>query len=103
MSKRYQLKATLYDKRGRPLSTGQNSYKKTHPLQAKFAKLYGRSDEQIFLHAEIAALVKLKDWSKAYRIKVERYDFNGRPVNAKPCKICQAALDEAGIKVIEHT
>lgn len=102
MTKKYDLKATIYDKRGRVLSVGENSYWKTHPLQVKMAKQHGRED-QIFLHAEIAALVKLKDWSRAHKIKVERYGKNGKPLIAKPCPICQAALDRAGISIIEHT
>lgn len=100
--KQFHIKATIYNKRGHVISEGTNSYWKTHPLQVKIAKSVGR-DDAIFLHAEIAALVKLKDWSKAHRIKVERYDSKGNPLIAKPCKICQAALDRAGITIIEHT
>ena len=100
--KQYHLTATIYDKRGRAISRGENSYWKTHPMQIKTAKEVGREDA-IFLHAEIAALVKLKDWSKAHRIKVERYSVNGEPLLAKPCEICQRALKKAGIEIIEHT
>ena len=94
--------ATIYDKRGRKISQGENSYWKTHPLQVKTAKEVGREDA-IYLHAEIAALVKLKDWSRAHSILVERYDVHGNPKMAKPCKICHRALIKAGIHVIEHT
>lgn len=100
--KKYSLTATIYNKKGRVISTGENSYWKTHPLQVEMAEKHGRKD-QIFLHAEIAALVRLKDWSKAYKIKVERYGKDGRPLIAKPCPLCQAALEKAGIQVIEHT
>lgn len=100
--RKFDIKATIYDKRGRILSVGLNSYMKTHPWQGKLAKNVGRP-EAIYLHAEIAALVKLKDWSKAHRIKVERYDSNGNPVMAKPCEICQSALRRTGIEIIEHT
>lgn len=100
--RKFDIKATIYDKRGRVLSVGENSYMKTHPWQGKLAKNVGRP-EAIYLHAEIAALVKLKDWSKAHRIKVERYDSNGNPVMAKPCEICQSALRRTGIEIIEHT
>ena len=96
------MKATIYNKRGHVISKGENSYWKTHPLQGEMARKIGKPDA-IYLHAEIAALVKLKDWSKAHRILVERYDEKGNPKTAKPCKLCQAALDRAGISVIDHT
>ena len=100
---RFTLEATIYDKRGVILSKGTNSYSKTHPLQQTFAKRAGR-EEAIYLHAEIAALVKLRNTKKkAHRIVVERYNHKGQPVNAKPCEICQLALETAGIKIIEHT
>lgn len=100
--KKYTVNATIYNKRGRVLATGQNSYRKTHPLQTKMSKLYGNG-EQIFLHAEIHALVRLKDWSKAHKIRVERYEEDGTPALAKPCKVCAAALRKAGIEIIEYT
>lgn len=100
--RKFDIKATIYDKKGRILSVGENSYMKSHPFQGKLAKAAGRP-EAIYLHAEIAALVKLKDWAKAHRIKVERYDVHGNPVLAKPCPICQSALQRTGINVIEHT
>lgn len=100
--KHFNIKATIYDKRGRVISEGKNSYNKTHPLQHRLASKYGRKG-QIYLHAEVAALVKLKDWSRAYMIKVERYGYKGDPLMAKPCPICQAAIDTAGIKRIQHT
>lgn len=100
--RKFDIKATIYDKKGRVISTGVNSYMKSHPLQGELAKKVGRP-EAIYLHAEIAALIKLKDWAKAHRIKVERYDVNGNPVIAKPCEICQSALQRTGIQIIEHT
>lgn len=102
LRRKFDIKATIYDKRGRVLSVGLNSYMKSHPFQGELAKKAGRP-EAIYLHAEIAALVKLKDWSKAHRIHVERYDVNGNPVIAKPCPICQSALERTGIQIIEHT
>jgi deoxycytidylate deaminase len=100
--KKYSLTATIYNKRGHVISRGENSYWKTHPMQVKTAKEVGREDA-IFLHAEIAALVRLKDWSKAHRIKIERYAEDGTPLLAKPCQICERALEKAGIQIIEHT
>ncbi len=57
----------------------------------------------MFLHAEIAALIKLRDWSKAYKILVTRYTKDGKAANAAPCKACQHAISLAGIALVEHT
>lgn len=54
MSRKFLIKATCYDKRGRKISDAFNDYKKSHPIQAHFAKLSGRVDA-VYLHAEVAA------------------------------------------------
>ena len=100
--KRFSLKAIIYDKRGKILSIGENSYVKTHPMQAKYAQKVGLPDK-IFLHAEMHAIVKCKDLSKAHKIVVMRFDESGKPANAKPCPICRSAIEASGIKVVEHT
>jgi tRNA(Arg) A34 adenosine deaminase TadA len=102
MSCKQNITAIIYDRKGRIISIGRNSYLKTHPLQAKYARQVGAPDK-IFLHAEIEALVKLRDWSKAAKILVTRYSKSGEPILAKPCKVCQHALSLAGITQIEHT
>lgn len=99
---KHQITALIYNKRGDLISMGRNSYVKTHPLQARAAALTG-NPSRVFLHAEIAALVKLKDWSKAYKIVITRYLKDGTPALAMPCDSCQLMLRKAGIKVIEHT
>lgn len=101
MSK-HQITAMIYDRRGRVLSIGQNSYLKTHPLQAKHADKVGLPEKQ-FLHAEIAALIKCRDLKKAHKILVTRHNKSGEPVLAKPCPICMSAIRASGIKFIEHT
>jgi tRNA(Arg) A34 adenosine deaminase TadA len=100
--KKFHVIATIYDKRGRPLSVGVNSYDKTHPLQAKYA-IQCNKPEKVFLHAEIAAIVKLSKPWRAHTIKVERYTSEGVPVNASPCVICRKAIEAIGIKNIIHT
>ena len=84
------------------LSAANNSYIKTHTVQSKAANAVGKPSS-IFLHAEIAALVKLKDWSKAHKIVVTRYLKDGTPANAKPCPICAHVIRQTAIKYIEHT
>ena len=98
------LKAVIYDKKGRVLSIGENNYIKSHPYQAKLAKAVGGEYEhKIYLHAEVAAILKCKDLSKAHRIVVTRVGKTGDLLLAAPCKICQSAIKAAGIKLIEHT
>lgn len=103
MSKRkQQITAIIYDRKGRVLSVGQNSYVKTHPLQAHYARRVGSPQKQ-FLHAEIHAIVRCRDLSRAHRIFVSRWDRHGNAVLAKPCEVCQSAISAAGIEVIGHT
>jgi deoxycytidylate deaminase len=97
-----QLTALIYNKRGRLLSVGQNSYVRTHPLQARAAREVGKP-ASIYLHAEIAALVRLKDWSKAHKLVVLRYTKDGQPAKANPCDICKRVIKLSGIKIIEST
>jgi deoxycytidylate deaminase len=102
MSQKQNITAILYDRRGKILSIGKNSYIKTHPLQAKSAQAVGE-DYKIFLHAEIDALVKAKNWDKAHKLVITRFTKDGVPAMAKPCKVCQHAINLAGIKLVEHT
>ena len=99
---KHELTAIIYDKKGRVLSIGQNSYIKTHPLQAKHADKVGLPEKQ-YLHAEIHAIVRCKDLSKAHRILITRFSKNGQPLLAKPCPVCQSAIHAAGIEIVEHT
>lgn len=100
MTARQNITAVIYDKRGRVLSVGQNSYTKTHPRQARLAARVGLKEKE-YLHAELASIVRCKDLSKAHRIVVTRINKKGKFVNAKPCPICALAIQEAGIKVVE--
>lgn len=99
---RHTLTAIIYDKRGRVLSIGQNSYVKSHPQQADHARRVGL-DDKIFLHAEIHSIVRCKDLTKAHKIVVSRWSKNGLPMLAKPCPVCMSAIAAAGIDIIEHT
>lgn len=81
---------------------GQNSYIKTHPYQAKLAEQAGEPYKQ-YLHAEVHAILKCADLTRAHRIFVSRWDHEGKPALAAPCGICRSAIQAAGIKVVEHT
>ena|ERR1700758_3642052 len=95
------LTAIIYDKKGRVLSVGQNSYTKTHPLQAAHAKKY--NEHKVFQHAEISAIIRCPDLSLAHRIRVFRYSKSGEPMPSAPCLICRSAISATPIKYIEHT
>lgn len=101
MKKRFEIKATCFDKKGKVISVGYNSYSKTHPIQSHFARLAGLP-EKTFLHAEVAALLKAKG-KNIHKIKVERYDSEGNPANATPCPVCMKAIMAWGVKNIEYT
>ena len=94
------VEATVYNARGHIIAKATNSYTKTHPKQAKFAQ-QTNNPLAIYLHAEIAALVKCRQ--KPYRISVIRYLKDGSTGNAEPCPICKLAIKEAGIKFIEFS
>jgi tRNA(Arg) A34 adenosine deaminase TadA len=100
MSKQ-KIVARVYDKKGRLLATGHNSYTKTHPRQAHFARLAG-TERKTYLHAEIAAIVRCR-YGIPYSIRVERRKANQSLALAKPCSVCMLAIKEAGIKEISYT
>ena len=97
---RHSLTATVYDKRGRVLSVGVNSYVKTHPRMAAYSLQAGLPDKQ-YLHAEVAALIRCR--GVPHKILIERFDSKGRPRLAKPCPVCELAILESGIKLVEYT
>ena len=98
----YEIVATVYDKKGRVLAKEKNSYSKSHPLQAKYTAKVGLSNK-IYLHAEIAAIIRANKIGTPHSIFVERYDSFGNPVCAKPCPICSLFILENGIKFVEYT
>jgi len=102
MKKRFNITAIIYDKRGNVLSIGNNSYIKTHPLQARYAAAAGEP-KKVFLHAEIHAITKCANIDKAHRMVVFRYAEDGSPAKAEPCKICRRALAKTPIKIVEFT
>lgn len=95
------LVAKAFDRKGRLIATATNSYKKTHPLMLHFGKQVGCED-RVFLHAEVAALLKCKD-KEVYELHIERRKRNGEPGMAKPCPICERALLAFGVKKVSYT
>lgn len=101
-TKKQAITAMIYDKRGRLLSIGKNSYIKTHPYQAKLA-IQMDKPQKIYLHAEIHAILKCVDITRAHKMVITRFNVDGTTANAAPCTICQRALSLTNIKIIEHT
>lgn len=97
---KHQITALAYDKRGRLLSIGRNSYTKTHRLQAHYASKVGRP-AAIYLHAELSALLKAR--GRVHKLVVLRYGKKGQPLLAKPCAACQLAIHDFNVKIVEHT
>ena len=96
-----QVGAVLLNK-SKVIVTATNLETKSHPMQAKFAERVGLR-EKIFLHAEIAALVKCRE--ECDTIVVARIGgHSGKELrNAKPCPICDLALKEAGVEHVYYT
>lgn len=93
--RKYLVLAHAFDKKGRLLAVATNSYTKTHPLQAYFAKKVGQPERQ-FAHAEIACILRCKD-KQIHTLRIFRYDQNNDLVCAKPCPICQEAISAYNI------
>ena len=102
MRSKVDITAIIYDKHGRALSIGKNSYTKTHPIMLKYANKVGRP-HKVYLHAEVDAILKCKNLDRAYKICVYRYDSKGNPLPAQPCPICMSVIELTPIKIIEHT
>ena len=95
MKARQNIIAYCFDKRGRLISTGRNSYVRTHPLQKHFAEKVGHHGKE-FIHAEIDAILKAKG-KQINSIHIVRLDSKGKARLAKPCPICMEAIQAFGI------
>lgn len=103
MKARQNHTAIAYDKKGRVICIARNSYSKTHPIQAKYAKKVGRP-HKIYLHAEILACLRAEAMGKdVHRLHVFRIGADGKERNSKPCSICREFLKDVGVKNITHS
>lgn len=100
--KKYHIKATTYDKRGRIISIGYNEYHRSHPLFKHFATLAGESDHKIWKHAEFSAAIAAGK-RKIHTIFVERYSKSGQLANAEPCQTCKIMLRAFGVRRVLYT
>jgi hypothetical protein len=66
------------------------------------AELVGESSEKIWKHSELEALLQSKS-KEVHSILVQRFDSEGRPKIAKPCKTCQSIIKSYGVKIVRYT
>lgn len=100
-TKRQDVTAFAYDKRGRLLAVGKNSYAKTHRLQAHYGNKAGNSS-RIYLHAELDALIRGSKRGCIHKLVVVRQGASGYLL-AKPCPSCELAILDYNVKITEHT
>lgn len=67
-----------------------------------FAVLAGEPEEKIYRHAELSAVLDAGN-KDVYSILVQRFDAEGKPANARPCRTCQRMLKAYGVKVMRYT
>lgn len=92
--------------KNRIISSGCNS-NKTSPLQGRYNKYRGISDEYPSkLHAETAAIKPLLnseiDWSSVH-LYLYREHADGSLALSRPCKSCMALIKDVGIREIHYT
>jgi tRNA(Arg) A34 adenosine deaminase TadA len=98
--RKWRFACIITDRHGSIISQSFNSMTKSHPMQYKYACTHGNR-EQIFLHAEVAALVRCR--KVPYALYVARIDACNRPAMARPCEICMEAIKKAHVRYIYFT
>ena len=101
MGRKVIVKTTAYDRKGKVLAVSTNDYERSHPWQKKLSLQCGLSEERIYLHSEVACLLKVRSIRKrAHSLRVERRGKFGELRLAFPCLSCQAAIKLAGVKIV---
>jgi len=101
MKSRYRITATCFDRKGRKISIGENSYKRSHPTQKFFAERAGEPYKEC-LHAEIHALIRAGK-KEVDTLVVMRFNAHGKFANAKPCKTCEEAIKFYKVKKVIYS
>jgi hypothetical protein len=92
--------AIAFDEKDNILAVAYNSYTKSHPLQAMYAR-QANMPCKIYLHAEIGALIKAK--APVHRLVVVRIGRDGHLRPSAPCPVCALAIETADVKIVEHS
>ena len=99
---RQRLWAVATDSKNKILAEAGNHYLLTHPLQERYNGASRRNENK--LHAEIHLLAKLaRSGKKANKIFVARSRRDILSGLAKPCVICELALNKAGMTKVFWT
>lgn len=98
---KYVVGAFALDDKGVIISKGCNSFVKTHPMQKKYADDVGLH-YKIYLHAEVAALVKAHKKVDTLVIARIRQSDNKLAI-ARPCPVCSEAIRKAGVRKVYFT
>ena len=84
-------------KGGRVISTAYNAYiNKPHFVSPEHM-------DRCSVHAEVAALRKVKGSTKGATIYVARLNNRGEERYSAPCEDCSSVLDERGIRKVVYT
>lgn len=102
MRKKYEIKTTSFDKKGRVIATAFNDYFKSNPWQKTLSVKSGLSEHRICLHSEVSCILKSRT-KTIHTILIERYDVHGNPKVAFPCPSCQLAIKLTKIKKVIFT
>jgi tRNA(Arg) A34 adenosine deaminase TadA len=89
-------------RKNKVVTTATNLDRKTHPFQAKLAKQVGL-DPKIYLHAEIAALIKAKEEADTMIVARIGGHTQNELRNSCPCPICKTALEISNVKRIIYS
>lgn len=101
--KRYVITASTFDKRGRVISSANNSYSDSSKFMRYHAML-AQEPYKVFNHAECRAIeLALKQKKVPHKLVILRYNSSGEMADAKPCKTCQLAIRLAGIKKVVYS
>ena len=96
--------AVLLSSKGKVLTTAVNQERKSHPIQARIARSVGHP-RIVFLHAEVAALLKLRHRQAASTVIVARLGGVGASElrMSRPCPVCEAYLRQHGVKDVYYS
>lgn len=97
---KFKFGCVAVDSSHRVIASAQNNPIKSHPRQKYYAIKAGKP-ENIYLHAEIQALVRCR--ADPYALYVVRLLSDGGFGISKPCPICREAMKSAGVKKVCYT
>jgi len=89
------------DAKNMVVATAENNPVKSHPLQARYADQVGLG-KKIYLHSEIAALVKSR-CNTPKHLYVVRMKADNTFGMARPCPVCMEAIKASGVEVIYYS